>query len=75
MEVSMRILTDTACKEKYGKMVNTDQVICAGVNTGACHVNPNYKRLRFKRICLLTIDLFADSGRFRRSIRDQRLGQ
>jgi len=41
MEVSMPILTDQRCKERYGAMVNTDTVICAGeysVNSGACQV-------------------------------------
>ncbi|XP_066266384.1 chymotrypsinogen A-like [Branchiostoma lanceolatum] len=39
MEVSMPLLTDTRCDQRYGNMVNTDSAICAGefsVNSGAC---------------------------------------
>jgi len=38
-EVSMPILTDKRCKERYSTMVNTASTICAGeysVNSGAC---------------------------------------
>lgn len=38
-EVSMPILTDARCKARYGYMVDTNSVVCAGefsVNSGAC---------------------------------------
>ena len=41
-EVSMKLITDVRCKQKYAQMYDTNKQICAGEssgNSGACQGN------------------------------------